>query len=349
MEKIYQQNNELKYLQWLYPIGVTIWFVYISYDFLLELLQKVFPYFWLSMVILAVLYLLIFKWTYRLNTPEKQKIVINASGIQTSVQKIIWTDSIQVFEITDFASSIIERIYAKDWKTLIGKSKNQAFVVVDTKQESHSFMDILKVKTPTLLISTNQWQIDDFNDLRDFLEQIGHPAQPLSAKQSIQYFPKVTDLGRLSAIVSYLSIGFVIIGIIVSKFDAYATVDYRIMKYGFMTIAIVAGLGCFWWVKTDKKMWIIQALVAVLFAVTFTFMMGSISLALTQLADSESEMTFKYVGKVDGVKHWSQVDNTNNGIDCREVNVEVGTSKTVEVIQPLGMTRVKEADLCMLK
>ncbi len=245
--------------------------------------------------------------------------------------------------------SKIEKDFMRRNGMYLKKDKYQkAFLFVD-KSKPKSFFEKLNINAKSLLISSYQWNIGDGKELIEFLNRLGQSVQPINSKQASKHiflYNDNTDLGEKAGISAYVSIGFFCVGAIISWFDNYRIVDFGNMIYIAGAMAVMIGIACFYWVKTNWKLWIAQIIVAVLFASTCTFMLGSILLAVSHNMGETNYHKFVYLGKVEGVRKWQQITNKEKTISCNQVNKPIGTVKSVETKEILGMIRLQEEKLC---
>ncbi len=348
-EKCYQQNPPNIQGLMYYPILFTFLiclnnklifyilnFLQIDNSFLFLIIYGLFV-----LIVFSLLYLLY----YQINNNKKHQLIINTQFIATDLHKIYWGKNTQVYEITDFAGSNRER------ELIFRFNKNKyrkAFLIINHNQQK-SLMPTLGLNNHSLLITSHEWNIGDGKELIEFFNYIEQSVQPINSKQVSQYIPcsaDSSDLGFKSGIATFLSVAFIGIGIVVTQFDNAFTLDFGNMRYLAVATAVIIAIICFYWVKTKQKLWFAHVIVAVLFAGTCTFMLGSIMLTVSQNMGETKYHKFVYLGKVRGIKEWQHVANMDKTFSCRQVKEPIGTVKSVETKVFFGMTRFQEKQLC---
>ncbi len=353
LEKRYQQNPPNRLEMLFYPVLMTI-AIFIDNELFfrgMNFLQInnsfvfLISYGFLVLFVFSLLYLLYCKMRNNKYSP----LIINQQGINTDLTKMDWNNNIQVYEITDFFGSNLEKNAMLKSFIFFKKDKYQkAFLCVD-KSKPKSFFDKLNINTKSLLITSYQWNIGDGKELIEFLNRIGQSVQPINSKQASEHiflYNDDTDLGSKSGVSAYLSIGFFCVGAIISWFDNYRIVDFGNMSYLAIASIVILAIACFYWVKTNWKLWIAQIIVAVLFASTCTFMLGSILLAVSHNMGETKYHKFVYLGKVEGVRKWQLVADKEKTFSCKKVKEPINTAKSVETKEIFGMIRLQEEKLC---
>ncbi len=354
LEKCYQQNPPHKLEIIFYPALMT---VAIFFDN--ELLFKGMNFlqidnsflFLITYGFLALfVFSLIYSVHYAMMNNKDSQLIINQKGISTPLTEMDWNENTQVYEIIDFAKSKIEQgLIRKDGFFQKKDKHKKAFLIINNGTQPKSFFDKLNLKNKPIFITSRQWDIGNGQELIEFLKRIGQSVQPIDSEQASEHiflYNDNTDLGSKAGVSAYVSIGFFCIGAIVSWFDNYRIVDFGNTLYIVGAIAVMIAIACFYWLKTNWKLWIAQVIVAVLFASTCTFMLGSILLAVSHNMGEKKYHEFVYLGKIEGIREWQLVANKEKTVSCNKVKESIGTVKSVETREFFSMIRLKEENLC---
>ncbi len=343
------------------PLGIapmTFFIIWLLIDgWIFEFLKAHLSSVWMAYCTIIMMYIFCGFFIYQVLKTINKRIIESTQLVITN-QKIEQVDKKSHLLFT--WQSNIEVLQVIDYKNLnIHKQERQAVTDDDT-----AFVIIEKNSTtnqPTnscsklrLTISTIDWQIDDVEDLEQFFTSLGYPVKKIMAEEGNQYFPTVdtVDLGNKAGFCAISSIFWMGIGTAILNYDNYQTLDFGLWKYISVVVCLVIAYGCFKWIN-EKKTWGFQAIVSLLFALTFTLMLGSALLLILEKFATAEVANFRY-SHYDNKKGviWQQENNPNVTISCGDKTKydkdnNADSIRQVTVINTLGMTRIKYDEICL--
>lgn len=276
-----------------------------------------------------------FKQAKLIITPEKVWVDNRLLSWWRECKPFAWKDNISTYEINQFQRSV--KIYQFDSRRIKALRENdRGVLVVDNK------------KNNTLsYISTLYWQIDDVDELKNFINS-KHKIQQLDNREILErYYPDIA----ISPKFIWASVSAMVVCLIAMSmmfFDDYSTLDFGYSWLMLSSIVLFSAWFGYRWIKRDDDTKLHhQLFFSVFFSLGIALLASQLFLLSFHILSPANEtVTFKLteIEKDTGQEIW--VNDTNYRVFCKSTEKPLNSEVELETKRLFSLVRINQNQVC---